>query len=158
MSTTELIVESALKPARGKKFQPTEFHKKFVENLLNSNPGNLAELSQATGLSFSQIAGLLEDAAACRWITEQCAGIAKLGLGAVYQHIMQKALTSEKPGWAELFLKRFDENYQPKGSAVGGTQNTQINLYGNYSDQELLATVRSLRQQVLGEHDGQNGS
>lgn len=148
------IAETALQPQpqNGKKFKPTEFHRKLAEALVTKDPKNFADLSEKTGLSFSKLASLVEDPAACRWITENCAEMARLGLGVLYQQIFKKALSSEKPGWAELFLKRFDPDYQPKGSQLGA-QNTQINVYNGYSDQELVATVRALRQQVLGEQD-----
>lgn len=103
------------------------------------------ELAVASGITEEQMRRIIEQPAACAWIVTRAAGIAKLGLAAVYARLQHMALTSKNSNWALLFLRRFDPEFQRQSTP--NQFNFQLNQFQDYSDQELLAHVKHKRRQ-----------
>jgi hypothetical protein len=80
------------------------------------------------------------------WMVAQASRLAEARLGAVHTRIFQQAMTARAPGWAKLFLERFDSDYKnQKILEKGGAQ--QFNFLQEMQTDELTKWLqRSLRK------------
>lgn len=146
-------VASAADPGDAASFKPRSVHHAVAGALFGlteqseSCPAitTFTELAVASGITIDQMRKIIEDPPACAWIVARAAGIAKLGLAAVYARLQHMALTSKNSNWALLFLRRFDPEFQRQSSPA--QFNMQLNQFADYSDQELLAHVKHKRRQ-----------
>lgn len=75
--------------------------------------------------------------------------IMRAGLLSIYVHMYDRALHSKTATWTELFLKRFDPDFKTKTEEA--TRQTQINVFGSWSTEELRNFVKAQSRKVLGE-------
>jgi len=76
--------------------------------------------------------------------------IMRAGLLSIYMHMYDRALTSKTATWTELFLKRFDPEFKTKADDAYQRQ-TQINIFGSWTTDELKNFVKAQSRKVLGE-------
>ena len=142
-------VAASAGPPRAAAFQPTSTCRALAGALIVENPGTFSDLAKAAGVSRSSLYETIENPDACSWILGHSEATAKVGLGAVYARILEKALTSNAPSWARLFLERFDHKFtKPDGAPNSVTNN--LNLFASMSEQELKAFVSQRGRQLLG--------
>ena len=133
-------------------FKPRSIHKQLAAALLAPNPPTtLDELAAAASVPQKELFHVLDRPGAVAWIISYTAELIQGGLGAVYSHMLHMAVTSKNPKWAQLYLQRFDKEFQPPASTViHGDVNTQQN-FASWTSSELLAFIGAKRQKVLGE-------
>lgn len=146
-------VASAADPGDAASFKPRSIHHAVAGALFGLTEEaakapavtTFTELAVAAGITIDQMRKIIEDPPACAWIVTRAAGIAKLGLAAVYARLQHMALTSKNSNWALLFLRRFDPEFQRQSTPA--SFNMQVNQFSDYSDQELMAHVKHKRRQ-----------
>ena len=139
---------STAPPGSASAFEPSETDYALAGALFTSNAKSLLELARSAGISDTTLLRVRQNPARIAWIVSKGAEIAELGKGAVYARLIDKALTSDNPVWLKLYLERFDEIYRKANP--GATHNTQVNVYGSYSDAELRALIQQKARQVFG--------
>lgn len=133
-------------------FKPRSIHRQLAGALISPNPPSTLEaLATAASIEEKELRHVLARPGAVAWIISHTAELIKGGLGAVYSHMLHMAVTSPNPKWAQLYLQRFDKEYQPSPqNVIHGDVNTQNN-YSSWTEAELDAFLRAKRQKVLGE-------
>lgn len=142
---------TAADPAVLQVFRPEACHYAVAGALFNAAEPlrDWKVLAVAAGITMKEVEAIVADPAACAWIINHSANIAKAGLALVYPRLLQKALFSDNPQWMSIFLKRFDPEFAKSDAPSGATFNTQIN-FQNYTDEELHAFVRQQLRLRLG--------
>lgn len=136
-------------------FKPRSIHKQLAGALLSPQPpATLDELAAAAGITPKELFHVLDRPGAVAWIISHTAEMIQGGLGAVYSHMLHMAVTSKNPKWAQLYLQRFDAEYQKSqpSTIINGDVNTQQN-FSSWNTAELTAFLRAKRQKVLGENN-----
>lgn len=133
-------------------FIPSPTHVAVVGALLNFMPSTMQELADKSNLPLVDLYAILDDPVASSWIMQQSADRFKVGLASVYARLYQMAMTSTKAQWVELFLKRFDPEFQRRtGADAGQVVNNYLAVVANMSDTELRSLLTIKRQTILGE-------
>jgi hypothetical protein len=130
-------------------YKPTNSDRALAGAILTSHAKTFAELSHTAGISDATLERMLDDPARCAWIVSRSREGARFGRAAVYARILDMALNSRSPAWARLFLEAFDEDFKSK-ETIGTQNNTQVNVYKDYTTTELEAFIKQKSQQVFG--------
>jgi len=139
----EAIVQRAADaPPAAVDFQPTDTHRTIASALLEADFSTWSELAQRAGIGRTTLWRVAKDPAACLWLTEQIAGVAKASLGAVYSRLFRLAMTSRSPAAIELFLRRFDPDFKKDSGPVDQSVNAEFAVVTQMSAQELEKFVQ----------------
>jgi len=130
-------------------FEPTPTHEAIAGALNDTAPTSLAELASAAGVSTRTVQRVISDPAALQWIIAQASQLAEARLGAVHLRIFQQAMTSRSPGWAKLFMERFDADYKKQKVAERGGAH-QFNFLGDMETSELSGWISRKLQALQG--------
>jgi hypothetical protein len=121
-------------------FQPDESHRKIAAALLAAGDGDFSswrELAERADVGRTTLWRASQNPAACLWITEQLAGLARASLGAVYSRLFRLAMTSRSPQAIELFMRRFDPDFKKETGPVDNSINAEFAVVTQMSAQEL---------------------
>ena len=118
-------------------FQPDESHRKIAAALLDADFSTWSELAEKAGVGRTTLWRAGKDPAACLWLTEQIAGVARASLGAIYSRLFRLAMTSRSPQAIELFLRRFDPDFKKDAGPVDNSINAEFATIVQMSPTEL---------------------
>lgn len=145
-------IAATAEPEKLVEFKPKGVHHQLAGALLNHKPKSLEELAERAGVESRKLFNILERPEAVAWIVNTAANLIRVGTAAVYSRVLEMALTSKNPRWAEVFLRRFDPNFTTSAADISiSGQNVQVNQFGSWSEAELRAALKHERKQVLGE-------
>lgn len=123
------------------KFSPGESDHQLAAALFD-NPASLTP---------DTVEELLDQPGAIDWLGNACADRARAHLGAVYKVLLTNALTSQKPAWMELFLKRFDPHFARISHQEAPAQIfAQFNQILSMTESELESFVTVSRRRLQG--------
>jgi len=123
-------------------FQPDESHRKLSVALLEGDVSTWSELAEKAGIGRTTLWRIAKDPAACLWLTEQIAGVAKASLGAIYSRLFRLAMTSRSPQAIELFMRRFDDGFKKESGPVDNSVNAEFATIIQMSPTELEQFVK----------------
>lgn len=133
-------------------FEPTQTHHAIAGALTRESIETLTELAEAAGLARSTVSRSLSDPAALRWVVSRLTHLAADSVGAAHAVLLQRALTEKNPTWMKLYLVRFDEEFKKQQVAEKG-RNT-LNVFGQMSDEELVAYIKREARKAGASHPG----
>jgi hypothetical protein len=131
-------------------FSPTPAHEQIAA-ALNSDThySSMKDLAEAAGVSARTVQRAVSEPASLTWMVSQASQLAAARLGAVHGRIFAMAMTSRAPGWARLYMDRFDQDYKKqKVLEKGGAH--QFNFLSEMSTDELIKWLQRTFQKLQG--------
>jgi hypothetical protein len=132
-----ILARAADAPPAAVDFKPTDAHHKLAAALLDGDCNTWLELAEKSGVGRTTLWRVGKDPAACLWLSEQLAGVARASLGAIYSRLYRLAMTSRSPAAIELFLRRFDPEFKKDAGPVDNSINADFAVVTQMSASEL---------------------